>query len=264
MPSIKDSLTTSQAARLLSVSPDTVLKWAKAGKIEAFRTLGGHYRILRSAVTNRDSGPEHAANGLDGRVLPEAFQYCWEFMAHGGEVSPECRECITYRSRSKRCYELRDLPGGLGCLRVFCKSTCDECTYYQMTNSVGCNVIILSETDRILKDRAETGQDDLLSIRFADNEYACASLIETFRPDFVVVNCALGERRTNAVCAALFNDTRIPVPRIILASKAKQLRDFCDREVFGWITKPFTTKQLRDCTTGLAEPAGGGLEPVNR
>ena len=42
--------TTSQAAKLLSVSADTVLKWVKAGKINSYRTPGGHYRIPADAV----------------------------------------------------------------------------------------------------------------------------------------------------------------------------------------------------------------------
>ena len=41
----RDYLTTTQAAEMLSVSPDTVLKWVKAGKLRAHRTLGGHFRI---------------------------------------------------------------------------------------------------------------------------------------------------------------------------------------------------------------------------
>ena len=48
----KDYLTTSQAAKILSVSPDAVLKWARAGKIEAYRTPGGHFRIPKSALSS--------------------------------------------------------------------------------------------------------------------------------------------------------------------------------------------------------------------
>jgi excisionase family DNA binding protein len=47
---IREFITTGQAASLCSVTPDTVLKWIKAGKIPASRTPGGHYRISRSDV----------------------------------------------------------------------------------------------------------------------------------------------------------------------------------------------------------------------
>ena len=46
----KDYFTTTEAANLLSVSPDTVLKWVRAGKIESYRTPGGHSRIPSEAV----------------------------------------------------------------------------------------------------------------------------------------------------------------------------------------------------------------------
>ena len=38
-------LTTGQAAKLCAVTPDTVLKWIKKGRLEATRTAGGHYRV---------------------------------------------------------------------------------------------------------------------------------------------------------------------------------------------------------------------------
>ena len=38
-------LSTGKAAKALSVTPDTVLKWIKSGKLDARRTAGGHYRI---------------------------------------------------------------------------------------------------------------------------------------------------------------------------------------------------------------------------
>ena len=47
---VKDYYTTSEAARLLSVSADTVLKWVKADKIDSYRTPGGHARIPKAAV----------------------------------------------------------------------------------------------------------------------------------------------------------------------------------------------------------------------
>jgi excisionase family DNA binding protein len=45
-------MTTSDVARYCSVSNDGVLKWIKAGKLRAFATPGGHYRI--SAEDFRD------------------------------------------------------------------------------------------------------------------------------------------------------------------------------------------------------------------
>lgn len=45
-----DLLTPAEVASLFRVDPKTVTRWAKAGKISARRTLGGHRRFLRTEV----------------------------------------------------------------------------------------------------------------------------------------------------------------------------------------------------------------------
>lgn len=40
-------ISTGQAAKICAVTPDTVLKWIKGGRLNARRTPGGHYRIDR-------------------------------------------------------------------------------------------------------------------------------------------------------------------------------------------------------------------------
>ena len=43
-------LTPSEVASLFRVDPKTVTRWAKAGKLTAIRTLGGHRRYRQSEV----------------------------------------------------------------------------------------------------------------------------------------------------------------------------------------------------------------------
>ena len=43
-------LTPSEVASLFRVNPKTVTRWAKAGKLTAIRTLGGHRRYRQSEV----------------------------------------------------------------------------------------------------------------------------------------------------------------------------------------------------------------------
>ena len=45
-----DLLTPAEVAALLYVDPKTVSRWAMAGKIQSFRTPGGHRRFLRSEI----------------------------------------------------------------------------------------------------------------------------------------------------------------------------------------------------------------------
>jgi excisionase family DNA binding protein len=54
-------LTPSEVASLFRVDPKTVTRWAKAGKLTAIRTLGGHRRYRQSEVlgllkANQNSG----------------------------------------------------------------------------------------------------------------------------------------------------------------------------------------------------------------
>lgn len=43
-------LTPSEVAKIFRVDPKTVTRWAKAGKITAVRTLGGHRRYKQSEI----------------------------------------------------------------------------------------------------------------------------------------------------------------------------------------------------------------------
>jgi excisionase family DNA binding protein len=43
-------LTPAEVAQLFRVDPKTVTRWAKAGKLTAIRTLGGHRRFRKSEV----------------------------------------------------------------------------------------------------------------------------------------------------------------------------------------------------------------------
>ena len=45
-------LTPAEVAKLFRVDPKTVTRWAKAGKITAIRTLGGHRRYRQSEIQN--------------------------------------------------------------------------------------------------------------------------------------------------------------------------------------------------------------------
>jgi excisionase family DNA binding protein len=45
-----DLLTPAEVATLFRVSPKTVTRWARSGKLTALRTLGGHRRFRTSEV----------------------------------------------------------------------------------------------------------------------------------------------------------------------------------------------------------------------
>ena len=46
----QEIVSTGQAAKLCSVTPDTILKWIKNNRVEAVKTAGGHYRITKEKL----------------------------------------------------------------------------------------------------------------------------------------------------------------------------------------------------------------------
>jgi len=248
----KDYLTTTEAAKLLSVSPDTVLKWVRAGKVNSYRTLGGHFRIPVSELDLPKSAPTETVARQAPRARASVHQYCWEYLAGGGEINSKCEDCITFRSRAQRCYELKDLPGEFGCLNLMCDTNCADCDYYKLVSGQRSKILIVSQNKRLIKDDDDSGWSRTFDVRFVNNEYDAAVTIQEFRPDYVVVDCSFGQQKTTAICDHLFNDIRIPVVRIILSSKTRDIEDYCDRDVFAWLQRPFTTAQLRDCIEGIA------------
>jgi len=242
----KKYLTTTQAASLLSVSPDTVLKWVRAGKIASYRTPGGHCRIPSEAIDtlipsqHRETGAEPAET-----VAPQ-FQYCWEYNAACGKDTEECHNCLVYQSRARRCYEFREVPEQFGHLKLHCKTTCDQCDYYNVVKEQGLNVMIITRSEGLINSLLTEDMPDRFRIEFARSEYECSTAIENFRPDYIVVDCSLGARRARDLCRHLSSDTRIPLTRLIIASRDSRTKEFCDSEVLGWLKKPFTLGQLRE------------------
>ena len=49
-PDHEELLTPSEVAAMFRVNPKTVTRWARAGKISAVRTLGGHRRFRASEI----------------------------------------------------------------------------------------------------------------------------------------------------------------------------------------------------------------------
>jgi excisionase family DNA binding protein len=49
-PAPDELLTPAEVAQMFRVNPKTVTRWARAGKISAIRTLGGHRRFRAAEV----------------------------------------------------------------------------------------------------------------------------------------------------------------------------------------------------------------------
>ncbi len=59
-------LTPAEVAAMFRVDPKTVTRWAKAGKLSAIRTLGGHRRYRSVEVVALLGGARPAVGGVVG------------------------------------------------------------------------------------------------------------------------------------------------------------------------------------------------------
>lgn len=130
----KEYLTTFQAAQVMSVTPDSVLKWIKSGLLNARKTPGGHYRISRK---NLETLLEGKGNKTQAKPVQQkkVFVYCWEFNNNKLDCQQGCDDCVVYKIRAERCYKISNFPTEFGHLRKFCKSSCDDCEYYKFLKS---------------------------------------------------------------------------------------------------------------------------------
>jgi excisionase family DNA binding protein len=233
-------LTTGQAASILAVTPDTVLKWIRTGRLPARRTAGGHHRIdpqdLESVAAGGPTSP-------DVDAAPRPFQYCWEFYGNGN-LPEKCRGCAVYLMRAHRCYEVAKLAPQSGHLKAYCENTCEECEYYRLVLEQRTNVLVVTD-DASLADRLARDLDDAdFNLEVADCEYACSFKITDFRPDFAVVDCALGQRASKDISHHLVHDPRIPSVRVILAGRDDEFPEECDKEVFARMERPFGIREI--------------------
>jgi excisionase family DNA binding protein len=254
-------LSTGQAARLCSVTPDTVLKWVKSGRLPARRTAGGHFRIARPDLEQL-AGIAVAvpAPAPPGAELPRTrhFQYCWEYNSRDGRPLPGCAECLVYRARAQRCYELAAL-GGAGHQRVFCRSRCEECDYYRRVHAQRTNVLVVSDNQVLTALLQREAGAAPFNLETTECEYACSALVDTFRPDFAVIDCSLGPQRTQDICAHLLADPRLPFVRIVLAARRGEFPTECDRAIFARIARPFGVSDIAACLDGVRqEPEAKG------
>jgi excisionase family DNA binding protein len=250
----KKFLSTGQAASLCSVTPDTVLKWIKSGRLPAQRTPGGHYRVPRDRLTELIASDEPATPAGVKRV-----QFCWEFHASTDQLPEGCRECLVYRSRARRCYEVSGLPEEAGHAKVFCDGSCEVCEYFRVVQGQKLSVMVVTNQEKLESTFSEEATDIDCNLRFSDCEYHCSMVIEKFRPDYIVIDCSLGRKRCRDLARHLERDPRIPFTRVVLVGEPKEIPGKCDKSIFAFAECPLSTERLRELLRSLrpAEPGAG-------
>ncbi|UCH84318.1 MAG: helix-turn-helix domain-containing protein [Candidatus Latescibacterota bacterium] len=251
-------LTTGKAASLLAVTPDTVLKWIRSGRLPALRTAGGHHRIDRRDLDRiiSDTADTHNRPGAPPSKRP--FEYCWQFYGNGS-LPERCRGCAVYEMRAYRCYEVAKRAPQSGHLKAFCQNSCDECEYYRLVHEQRINVLVVTDDELLTESLARDAKYGDFNLEFANCEYVCSSKITNFRPDFAIVDCSLGHDVSSDISHHMVEDSRIPSVRVILAGMDDEFPKECDKEVFARMLRPFGIKEISAIIKGLQK--GGGIKP---
>ncbi len=238
---------TFQAAEILGVSADTVLKWIKSGKIPATRTLGGHFRIQKDTLVELTSQEEPSTLPAKTALPQKTFQYCWEFSAQDDTLKDECRRCLVYKSRAKLCYELSSVPKELGLLKLLCDSNCEECDYRKYARDHSLGILVVTDDSEFLADFDDGAST--LSFKTTKCEYECSSIVEKMRPDLAIIDCSF--HKAKDFCDYLSNDSRIPHVKIILVSDTERSFDFNSEKICSRVSKPLNLKHIEDVTEGI-------------
>jgi excisionase family DNA binding protein len=209
-------LTTGQAAKLCEVTPDTILKWIRRGRLRGSRTAGGHYRINRE-----DLEPHIPPGRLETPVseMPGCFPNklrCWEYLSNKGVVRDSCKSCVVYRVGAARCFLMAGLEPDIGHAKRFCQSSCEDCVYYRRMTGLATNILVITSDEAAISRLAEEANESI-AMRFARTAYDASAIIHDFRPAFAVVDEELLEGAGSGLLDSLAGDRRVPGLRVILA-----------------------------------------------
>jgi excisionase family DNA binding protein len=251
----RELLSTGEAASLCSVTPDTVLRWIKKGRLQAARTAGGHYRVARSDIepfmilparigADRPVQVSRAASGVP----------CWEYLGERGEVREACRQCVVYRVRATRCFLMAGTVGHSG---IFCTGSCEQCSYFRRVQHLTARVLFIT-SDGELVERLECAEHEDVCVRFATNAYQAAVVVEAFRPAFAIIDAECFSAWESELLEPLARDPRLPGLKVILIVSPRMTvwrrRQLRTGPVVSVLDKPFGCRSLIEAIRGNLEP----------
>jgi excisionase family DNA binding protein len=262
-------LTTGQAARLCAVTPDTVLKWIKKGRLKASRTAGGHYRVALPDLQPFLAGFGQKENTLpivapaspvpsqEGKEVSDEGVPCWEFLSVDGEVQEDCKSCVVYRVRATRCFLMAGIAGDVGHSKQFCQGSCEDCAYYQRLQG-GTAPVLFITADQGLESQVECFDEGSFTLRFARNGYEASAVIQEFRPEVLIIDLDNLPDQGFGLLDSIAADPRLPFVRVILVVPVGAVERVLQRPrhrlVVSVLEKPQVCGQIAEIVNGTLVP----------
>ena len=104
--------------------------------------------------------------------------------------------------------------------------------------------MIFTNNEALKNSLAKESKSSKLRMKFTSCEYDCSLLVDSFRPEYVVVDCAEESVEFEELCGHLMNDPRIAGVKIILALPAGKKCETGLGESVAVINHPFTPNDL--------------------
>ncbi|MCP4703885.1 MAG: hypothetical protein GY865_04685 [candidate division Zixibacteria bacterium] len=243
----KDYFSTGDVASHCAVTPNAVFKWVQNGKLPAERTAGGHFRISRDSLIIFLKGRQTRDIKQTQKKI---FQYCWEFHSRFGKAQENCRKCVVFKSRASRCYELVKFADQIGHSKVYCTSSCDECDYYDMIHAERVSMLVITKRQEIEQIFRKHSEEFDCSLRFANSQYDCSRIIESYHPDYIIFDCNrkdagfCQERCNIEFVRSISSDSRIPFTRLIVIGESEVCERNCSDKVFSYVDTPLSIKTM--------------------
>jgi hypothetical protein len=157
---------------------------------------------------------------------------------------------VVYQLRAQRCYEVAKIEPEIGHTKLFCEGNCADCEYYRIVHLQAVNVMVVTDDQPLISSLEREKEVAPYNLEITNCEYSASAKVDTFRPDYVVVDCSFGAERSADICQHLIQDPRLPHVRVVLGVDKGGFPKKCDKNVFARIQRPFRVSDITQCIHG--------------
>ncbi len=169
---------------------------------------------------------------------PSQTGHCWEHN-NRGKPADGCTDCVVYKMRAQRCYDVAKLTPDIGHNRLFCKGTCQECDYYRRVHHKASSVLVITDDPVLAASIKRDEETTSCTFEVTDSEADFSVLVDHFKANTLVIDCSLGPKRIRSIYNHLLKNPRSPHVRVILAANRGEVPPEYNGKAFARLDKPF-------------------------